>query len=277
MKFSDIIQLFQPQQVTCLRCGGAYFDTLEIGLCQLCAAHVTRVREGDLRRSMRTGAGQLDMAAALYHYGDGVRERVYALKFSGLRQLGIAMGDELGRRALELDVGDEPPLVVPVPLHSRREAERGYNQAELLARGVCAATGWRMETELIERRRHTRRNSQLAHAERLNNISGAFVLTGDPRGERLLLIDDVLTTGATTGECARLLREAGAAWVGVLTYASAASAEKDADKFDGDYNAPDERENDAAPAAQPKAAHGRRAAKRRRKRRGRRGSRVTPS
>ena len=73
----------------------------------------------------------------------------------------------------------------------------------------------------LARRRRTRRNAQLDRARRLDNVSGAFAPAGSVRGRRILLIDDVLTTGSTASQCARALRAGGAAWVGVLTYARA--------------------------------------------------------
>ena len=83
-----IIDFFQPQGVKCLRCGMAYFDELNAGLCPMCALHVSRMEPGDLRHELEHGRGELDWAAAAFRYGDGVRRRVLALKFSGARRLG---------------------------------------------------------------------------------------------------------------------------------------------------------------------------------------------
>lgn len=110
----------------------------------------------------------------------------------------------------------------PVPLHPAREREREFNQSALLAQALCRTAGLRY-AELLERVRNTVPQSRLAGIARLDNIRGAF---GVPRpaavaGRRVLLVDDVYTSGSTVNECARTLREAGAADVQVLTVARA--------------------------------------------------------
>ena len=111
--------------------------------------------------------------------------------------------------------------IVPVPLHPTKHREREFNQAERLARGLSKATGIPLNARLLRRVRATRTQTQLSREERLANVGRAFALPRptDLRGKRLLVIDDVLTTGATTSACARVLREAGADDVCVWTVA----------------------------------------------------------
>lgn len=113
-------------------------------------------------------------------------------------------------------------LVVPVPLHPARERERGFNQAELLAELFCARAGLRMQNAL-ERIRYTTTQTAFDRAERMENLHNAFRLRKmtDVRGCRVLLIDDVLTTGSTLSECARVLKAAGAPSVHAATAARA--------------------------------------------------------
>ena len=117
-----IIDFFQPQGVKCLRCGMAYFDELNAGLCPMCALHVSRMEPGDLRHELEHGRGELDWAAAAFRYGDGVRQRVLALKFSGARRLGEDMGRDMLEAFNALPVS--PDALVPVPLHWRRKISR---------------------------------------------------------------------------------------------------------------------------------------------------------
>lgn len=122
----------------------------------------------------------------------------------------------LARRA-ELE-GD---AVVPVPLHPRRLAERGYNQAALLARPLAREIGARFEPRGLIRKMDTPRQAELIRERRFDNVAEAFAVR-DPerlRGERLILVDDVSTTGATLGACRRLLEEAGAASVRMVVLA----------------------------------------------------------
>ncbi len=110
--------------------------------------------------------------------------------------------------------------LVPVPLHPVRFRERGFNQAEQLCRTLCRKSGLKVETRAVKRNRVTQTQTLLSRNERLANMRGAF----DPHkvklnGRRVVLVDDVLTTGATTSDCARACKKAGAAEVGVWTLA----------------------------------------------------------
>src|SRR6202165_932512 len=113
-------------------------------------------------------------------------------------------------------------VIVPVPLHSARERERGFNQATLLAELASAQMSLQARP-LLERTRYTTTQTAFDRAERMENLHGAFRLrkSADVRKLRVLLIDDVLTTGSTVSECARVLREAGASSVHAATAARA--------------------------------------------------------
>jgi ComF family protein len=122
-------------------------------------------------------------------------------------------------RAREAGVGAVPGEVVPVPLHRRRMAARGFNQAELLARVVAEALSLPLRTDRLRRIRETRAQASLPGRLRREGPLGAFRAEGDLSGARVLLVDDVLTTGTTASECARVLREAGAERVYVIVFA----------------------------------------------------------
>ncbi|MDP6795099.1 MAG: ComF family protein [Verrucomicrobiota bacterium] len=110
--------------------------------------------------------------------------------------------------------------LVPVPLHSVRFRERGFNQAEQLCRNLARATGLGVETRAVKRTRMTQTQTRLTRSERLANMRGAFKPhKRNLNGRRVVLVDDVLTTGVTTSECAKSCKQAGAAAVGVWTLA----------------------------------------------------------
>jgi ComF family protein len=113
--------------------------------------------------------------------------------------------------------------LVPIPLHPARERERGYNQATLFARECSSLTGIPVNDALLQRTRGTRAQSELDAKERWTNIKGAFKIkpSSKVREKHVILVDDLLTTGATAGEAARALKAAGASRVGVLTIAIA--------------------------------------------------------
>jgi ComF family protein len=121
--------------------------------------------------------------------------------------------------------------LVPVPVHTARRRERGYNQAALIADGLAPAWGLPVLPKALLRRRATRSQTRLSKTERGANLDGAFVcpVPGSLKGKRLLLIDDVFTTGATTDACAAALLKAGAAEVAVFALARVESASPEGD------------------------------------------------
>jgi ComF family protein len=114
---------------------------------------------------------------------------------------------------------DRPQCVAPVPLHPVKERERGFNQAERLATGVAKHLGLPMETTLLRRVKYTETQTNLTRKERLANMHNAFEASSRMPFSRILLVDDVMTTGSTASACAAALRGAGAARVDVLTLA----------------------------------------------------------
>jgi ComF family protein len=116
---------------------------------------------------------------------------------------------------------DGTPLVLPVPLHWQRQRQRGFNQAAEIARVLARATGWPLRPGLLRRIRPTREQSGLAAAIRRRNLRGAFAVAGPVAGRRVVLVDDVITTGATAAAAASALAAAGAAPIHVYAVARA--------------------------------------------------------
>lgn len=159
---------------------------------------------------------------AAAHYDAAVAEAIQLLKFHGKRRLAAPLGEMMAEFAFE-EFQDEPvDVLAPVPLHRVRQRARGFNQAALLAQHLAEALGI-PTTDALYRLRPTRVQSLLEETERHKNIVGAFaVRDGHPfRDARVLLIDDVVTTGSTVSECAAALRRAGAREVCVFAAAHA--------------------------------------------------------
>lgn len=114
-------------------------------------------------------------------------------------------------------------VIVPIPLHPRKQRMRGYNQSECIAKGVAAVTGIPLDTVSVMRRKHTETQTSKSAYERWENVDGIFHLRHLERfvGKHILLVDDVLTTGATTTACADVFRDVKGVRISVLTLAVA--------------------------------------------------------
>ncbi len=165
-----------------------------------------------------------EAARGAVRYNPTVRDLIHEFKFRKHVELAPLMGDWC-HEALEAEWPFEDfDAIVPVPLFSARLRQRGFNQADQIARTLQDRSGLPLATEFLERIRPTQTQSSLdTHRQRVNNVKGAFY--SDPRsgvrGRRVVLVDDVMTSGSTVNECARALKEGGAASVHVLTFARA--------------------------------------------------------
>jgi ComF family protein len=160
-------------------------------------------------------------ARAAVRYDDVARTLVHALKYQDRTDLAPAMGRWMARAGQELL--DDADVLVPVPLHWRRGWSRRYNQAGALARMVEQQTRVPVAAEALRRIRRTEQQIGLSRPQRASNVQGAFKVAPDRQhlisGRRVVLIDDVLTSGATVDACARALLRAKAATVDVLVFA----------------------------------------------------------
>jgi len=167
---------------------------------------------------------RFDRAVAAAHHTGPARDLVLAFKFAAQKQNAYPLSKLLAARLGDSGLLDRVEFIVPVPLHTSRLRERGFNQSELLAHELGDQLGLRVVTGNLRRVVNTRpQTRQMSSATRRANVKGAFAVKSSAAfaGKSLLLVDDVLTTGATAGECARSLYRAGAAAVGVLTVARA--------------------------------------------------------
>ena len=157
-------------------------------------------------------------ATALFYYHGGYQSITKAVKYGGNDPLGIWFGRLLGEKLRlagfygqgRAAVGDLPPVtaVVPVPIHWKRRWKRGYNQAELIARGVAETIGAPLRTDILRRVRPTVSQTTLTRQERLGNVFEAFRASPQITTGHILLIDDVFTTGSTLFSARRALLEA---------------------------------------------------------------------
>ena len=167
-------------------------------------------------------------ARAAVRYDDVARTLVHALKYQDRTDLAPAMGRWMARAGRELLA--EADVLVPVPLHWRRAWGRRYNQSGALARVIERQAGVRLACEALRRVRPTEQQIGLSRSQRASNVQGAFKVASDRgadiQGRRVVLVDDVLTSGATADACARALLRARAASVDVLVFARVVDTHK---------------------------------------------------
>lgn len=193
--------LFPPKCILC----GALLERGEVDLCAKC-----RIHGPDCPISKRK-LPFLDSWLSLWHYEGDVRKSLIRYKFYGKRHYAVGYGRLLAMKILREREGDFD-LVSWVPVSRWRRLRRGYDQVELLAMAVCAELGMEPLRCLRKIRHNPPQSGIIGQAQRRANVLGAYEAVDPERflGKRVLLLDDVITTGATVGECARVLLTAGA-------------------------------------------------------------------
>ncbi len=214
--------LYPPRCVVCHRSG--------LFLCAGCAGAMTEAssprcsrcwqpnKGAELCRDCRSTPPAYDGTRSAFVYAGPARTLVHALKYRQTTALASPMAAFMAELARQHEL--QVDVVMPVPLSGRRERTRGYNQAAVLGHALALELDLPLSKALV-RRRHTPPQARSADAEsRRRNVSGAFACRGQEMARRrVLLVDDVTTTGATLDSCAGALKEAGAAAVWALTFA----------------------------------------------------------
>ncbi len=231
----------------CLVCGEELGGDVGLRLCRSCARGVHEVRDPvcpacgqplpspellEIHPGFRCGACRIDphryaRAWVLFYFEDSMRELIHRFKYQGRSRLGRRLIQQCRGRIERID--DTFDMVLPVPLSPLRLRIRGFNQSTLLAREVAGILDLPLVVDLLVRKRGGRRQVGLRGAARRRNVRGRFAASKPERirNRKVLLVDDVVTTGATADECARLLRRSGAKEVSLLALAGAFSASRE--------------------------------------------------
>jgi ComF family protein len=195
----------------CLTCQST-FQYVKPPYCQCCGTPRTGSDGDPLCADCRNNPPSYDLIRSACIYGGTAKKAITAYKFHGRRKLSSIFSgllvDMLRRESIEKDVD----LICAVPLHRDREKVRGYNQAALLSDIISRETGIRNEATLLIRTRRTDTMNRLKRGARFRNMENAFSVTDNNlvRGKKVLMVDDIITTGATLHECAKTLKDAGA-------------------------------------------------------------------
>ncbi|MBI1952510.1 MAG: ComF family protein [Candidatus Omnitrophica bacterium] len=190
--------------------------------CARCGQSLSGAGAGvTLCRACKENRRSFDEAVSCFPYKGMVQELVLAFKYGGKTGLLPFLAERMFLQVRRQMGNDPADWVVPVPLHPVRARERGFDQAQLLAGALALKLSLPQARGLLKRGRATAPQAQLTRAERFKNVREAFCLRPRPSlgRSRILLVDDVFTTGATANACAALLKKAGAARVTVVTFA----------------------------------------------------------
>jgi ComF family protein len=241
----------------CLECISA-IEPIPVGTCEICGEGMATLARPELPRpelarpdedrpeeaqtcdACREARPQFEKACAYGSYDGELRDLIHLLKYEQVTPAAGVLGGMLAGAIAKLNIS-QPVLIIPVPLHSSKRRQRRFNQAELIARAALkgmAIPGAELATNVLVRQRATVSQIGLTRPQRAENIRGAFRVQHPEKiaGRSILVVDDVLTTGTTASECARVLRKAGAAkvWVATVARTLKHSGRKSASNVEGD-------------------------------------------
>ena len=227
--FSRLFDLISPR--LCIVCGERLSVTEEV-ICGKCNLHLPRTGfQRDPRENVMTkmfwGRIPIERATALFYYESHAETAniLYELKYKNHPEIGETMGRMMARELQRGDFFDGIDGIVPVPLAKRRERQRGYNQSMEIAKGVSEITNLPIYNKVVRRKTFNGSQTSKGRWERNENVENVFeLLDGDSvRGKHLLIIDDVVTTGATVIACAKEISKAEGVRFSVLSLGFAKS------------------------------------------------------
>ena len=243
------LDLIYPPDLYCICCGKIIDSTRTYRLCNECMDGIkwangrlcakcgkllSASNPGNICFNCREHPHQFDHGYTCTEYGTHERAMVFALKYHSRADIGVTVGEIMADRILAeyslSELKDMYDYVLPVPVHRSKRTARGFNQAEVIARSFSDRTKIRCDADILIRVRETHVMRSLGPDQRRENIRGAFEIRTrripDIEGKRVLLIDDIYTTGATVDEIAAVLKRAKAEGVDVISFASGADMVK---------------------------------------------------
>lgn len=205
-----LLDLVYPR--TCLIC----HDSLSVGESEICTNCLSGLPRAYFSHPRQNPVAELfwgripfvfSTSLLVYEKENSAMKIVHSIKYHGNKLLGIKMGQILGHELMKLEDFQDVDVLVPVPLHRRKEKKRGYNQSALIARGIALVTQKPIAVKAVERAVYNPSQTKKGRYERWINVADIFKVTDKHQltGKHILLVDDVITTGATMEACAGIL------------------------------------------------------------------------
>ena len=219
--FEKLIRLVYPAK--CMVCDMILNEDTTMYLCEPCKKILPLYMRG-FKKSIQLP--YVDLTFAAFYYRDGVETAIHNMKFKNHPKLAQTMGMLICEELLKQESLPHFDYIVPVPMHHKKRRQRGYNQAELVAKEVGRILGKEVRTDILMKTQNTKPQVLLKREERLRNLESAFkvnenIIIKDTQNKHILLVDDVLTTGTTINTCARILKENGFLYIYALVIAIA--------------------------------------------------------
>jgi len=210
---NDFINLFYPN--LCAACGNYLFKNEKV-ICTKCLYHLPKtdfhLQKHNPVSILFWGRVPIEYAAALYTFSKGSKYQklIHKLKYHGAKEIGIELGKLLGYNLHQSEYFQEIDIIIPVPLHPKKQKIRGYNQAEVIADGISQSMKKPVVTNSLIRTVHTQSQTKKNKLERWENVDNIFGIQNREQLSHLhvLLVDDVVTTGSTLEACAHALQMA---------------------------------------------------------------------
>jgi ComF family protein len=222
----DALHLFYPHQ--CISCGDDVlpFDKM---ICNYCFENLPRTQFSSLSENSidRIFYGRLNLKAAhsefYFSKGQLIQSLIHQLKYNGNKEVGVYLGQLMGQSLLMNNRFKEIDFIVPVPMFRQKEIKRGYNQADIIAQGVADAMQIPVAKDLVQRIQFTSTQTKKDRTERWDNVKNTFMIKNEQlfKNKSVLLIDDVITTGATLESCGETILQIPGAILSIATLAYA--------------------------------------------------------
>ena len=221
-----LLNLLFPR--SCVVCGGCLVKGEE-AVCTMCNSRMPRtnyhLQPNNEIEQRFWGKAEIERATSYFFYNKGsdYRHILFKLKYNGYKELGEVMGRYMANELLDSDFFKGIDVVISVPLHSKRKKVRGYNQSECIALGISHATGIPMDLNTLVRSVSNNTQTRKSVFDRWENVKDVFQVASPEKiqGKHILLVDDVLTTGATLVSCAAKLIESSDVKISIITLAVA--------------------------------------------------------